>query len=92
MRGVSPVPPDLVALPTLVTLGAAIGNSRVIRLKDGWDESAALYGAMVADTGSMKSPALAQAIAPLVKAQTPQRRTWTSDTTVEEAGGAARRQ
>jgi hypothetical protein len=38
-----PVPPDLVALPALVTVGAAIGNTRVIRLKEGWEEPASIY-------------------------------------------------
>ena len=40
-----PAAAGLVALPTLVTVGAAIGNTRLLTLKDGWDESAALYAA-----------------------------------------------
>jgi hypothetical protein len=81
-----PVPPDLIALPALVTVGAAIGNSRIVTLKDGWDESASIYGAIVADVGAMKSPALAKAVEPLQRGESHSRRTWTSDTTVERLG------
>jgi Protein of unknown function (DUF3987) len=82
-----PTPPDLVALPALVTVGAAIGNARTLRLKAGWDESAALYGATVGDPGTMKSQALAEAAKPLQREESDTRRTWTSDTTVERLGG-----
>lgn len=78
------VAPELVAVPALVTLSAAIGNARWIRLKADYEESAALFAALVADTGSMKSPALRMATEPLVNAQTEDRRTWTADTTVEK--------
>jgi hypothetical protein len=77
------VHPDLVALPVVVTIGAAIGTARQIKIKEGWCESALLYGAVVAETGTMKTPALEKATAPLIKAQTPERRTWVSDVTVE---------
>src|SRR5215207_2463547 len=50
-------PPDFVAMPLLVELGTAIGNSRVIKLKGGWKESAAVYGAVIADPGDKKTPA-----------------------------------
>src|SRR5215207_7105476 len=44
-------PPEFVAVPMLVSLGTAIGNSRVIRLKAGWEEGAALYAAVIAEPG-----------------------------------------
>ena len=79
-----PADPVMVALPVLVTVAAAIGNSRSIRIKQDWIESAALYGAIVADAGSMKSPALAKACEPLQTLQkVGTRRFWASDTTVE---------
>lgn len=78
------VAPELVAVPALVTLSAAIGNARRIRLKAGYEEPAALFATVMADTGSMKSPALRMATEPLVHAQTTDRRTWTTDTTVEK--------
>ena len=51
-------PPEFIAVPLLVTLGAAIGTSRVVRLKGGWTESAAVYAAIVALPGKKKTPAL----------------------------------
>lgn len=57
-------PPELVGLPLLVTLASAIGNSRVIRLKAGWEESATLYAASVASPGDKKTPAANEAFKP----------------------------
>lgn len=73
----------MLVLPLLVTLGTAIGNSRLVKIKNSWLEGAALYGAVVANTGSMKTPALKLMTEPLRKAQTNNKHTWTSDTTVE---------
>jgi len=81
-----PASPDLIVIPVLVTVGAAIGNSRRIRLKGGWEESSAIYGAVVAETGSMKSPVLKLATAPLTTDQPSHRSTWTTDVTVEALG------
>src|SRR5215472_5257248 len=82
-----PVAPDLVALPVLVAVGTAIGNTRSIRLKDDWTEPASLYGTIIADTGSMKSPALQAALQPILDAQASgKKRLWTSDPTVEQLG------
>lgn len=57
-------PPDYVALPALVCLGAAIGNSRTIELKHGWSEGAAIYGAVVGVPGDKKSPSAAEGLRP----------------------------
>ena len=81
-----PVPPDLVALPTLVAAGAAIGNSRRIQLKESWTEPAAIYGAIVSRPGSLKTPALDAAVAPIRAADIADSRTWTADVTVERFG------
>jgi len=51
-------PPEFLAVPLLVALGSAIGTSRVVRLKGGWTESAAVYAAIVALPGKKKTPAL----------------------------------
>ena len=51
-----PCPPDFIAIPLLVLLGAAIGRSRVLEVKSGWRESSRLWSALVADPGTMKSP------------------------------------
>lgn len=52
-------PPDAIGLSALVALGSAIGNSRVIQPKKGWTESAAIYGAVIADSGEKKTAAIA---------------------------------
>jgi hypothetical protein len=57
-------PPEFIGVPMLTTLGAAIGNSRVLRLKKGYTQGAVLYTAIVAEPGAKKSPALAVATAP----------------------------
>jgi putative DNA primase/helicase len=62
-------PPDFVGLPMLAVLGSAIGNSRVLRLKGGWEEGAAIYAAVIADPGEKKTPALKVALEPAKRAQ-----------------------
>ena len=62
-------PADLVGLPMLVTLGAAIGNARRQEVKPGWQESALLFGAVVAPPGAKKTPANKEATAPAFKLQ-----------------------
>jgi hypothetical protein len=49
--------PSYIALPLLVTLAAAIGNTRRVRLKRGWTAPAILWGAIVGESGTAKSPA-----------------------------------
>jgi hypothetical protein len=56
-----PCPPDFLAIPTMVLLGAAIGRSLVVRIKAGWEETARLWWGYVAEPGEIKSPALARA-------------------------------
>ena len=48
--------PAMVALPILAGLAAAIGNTRTITLKDDWDEPSILWAAVVAESGSLKTP------------------------------------
>jgi putative DNA primase/helicase len=62
-------PPEFVALPMLAVLGSAIGNSWVLRLKDGWEEGASIFAAVIADPGEKKTPAYKVAIEPAVKEQ-----------------------
>lgn len=45
----------MVALPLLITIGAAIGTTRRIQIKRGWCEPAVLWGAVIARSGSVKS-------------------------------------
>lgn len=58
-----------VALPLLAGAASAIGNSRRIQLKAGWDEPAILWTAIVGDSGTMKSPALEAALKPIKNRQ-----------------------
>ena len=62
-------PPEFVGLPMLSVLAAAIGNSRVLKLKGGWEEGAAIYGAIIAEPGEKKTPALKVALEPAKRAQ-----------------------
>ena len=49
--------PAFIALPLLAELASAIGNSRRIRLKRSWTEPSVLWCVVVADSGTLKSPA-----------------------------------
>jgi hypothetical protein len=57
--------PALVALPALAATASMIGATYTIRLKDGWEEPAVLWTAVVALSGQLKSPAAQKAIAPV---------------------------
>jgi hypothetical protein len=62
-------PPEFVAVPMLAVLGSAIGNSRVIKLKEGWEEGAGIYATLIADPGEKKTPAMKMALEPAQKEQ-----------------------
>jgi len=47
-----------IALPLLVVLAAAIGSTRRLVLKHAWTEPAILWGAVVGESGTTKTPAL----------------------------------
>lgn len=60
--------PSLVALPVLVVLASAIGTTRRVILRGGaqpWAEPSVLWGAIVAESGQLKSPALDLGVSPL---------------------------
>ena len=56
-------PPDMIAIPLIVSTAGLIGRMVSIRPKqnDNWAERACLWGIVIANKGSMKSPALAEA-------------------------------
>jgi hypothetical protein len=60
---------DLFCLAVLVVAGAAIGMSRVLRVRDGFEEGARIYAALVARPGESKTPALRAACTPVYAAQ-----------------------
>ncbi len=57
--------PAFVALPCLAVVASLIGNTRSIRLKQGWFEPSILWAAIVGESGTHKSPALAAAVDPI---------------------------
>jgi hypothetical protein len=61
--------PTFVALPALAVCAALVGNTRSIRLKKDWTEPAILWTAIVGDSGTLKSPAIKQALGPVFRLQ-----------------------
>lgn|GEM_PF-563764 len=59
--------PAFVAVPLITSAAAAIGNTRDIQLKQGWKEPPVIWSAIVADSGTLKSPALDKALGPVVR-------------------------
>jgi hypothetical protein len=62
-------PIDLLAVPALAVLATAIGTSRLIEVKSGWQEQAVIFAGVVAEPGSKKSPALQLVTSPLFRRQ-----------------------
>jgi hypothetical protein len=54
--------PVCVALPLLTSVAAAVGHVRRIEIRPGWIEAPVLWGAVVAESGSKKSPSTKAAI------------------------------
>ncbi|HKB38710.1 MAG TPA: DUF3987 domain-containing protein, partial [Gemmataceae bacterium] len=61
--------PAFVALPVLAVLASLIGNTRVIRLKRGWEEPAVIWSVVVGDSGTLKTPAFKKAVGYLYRLQ-----------------------
>jgi DNA polymerase I-like protein with 3'-5' exonuclease and polymerase domains len=61
--------PAYVALPVLSAVGAAIGNSRALRLKRGWEEPPVFWTAIVGDSGTLKTPAYTLGVRHLFRRQ-----------------------
>ena len=60
-------PPDFVAIPALVALGAVLGRKVAMRpqRRTDWMEVPNLWGCIVGRPGAMKSPAMSDALKPL---------------------------
>lgn len=56
--------PASIAVPLLTTYGAAIGNTRRLRLKNGWDVPPIIWSGVVGKSGSGKTPAWSLAMSP----------------------------
>ncbi len=61
--------PAYIALPLLTVLASAIGNTRRLRIKNGWEELPILWAAVVGESGTMKTPAFRLAQKPLREVQ-----------------------
>jgi hypothetical protein len=72
-------PIDFVAVPALAAAAAAIGGSRRLRIRPGYEEGARAYFAVVAPPGSAKSPALRKAWAPVCAEQDRRRNQYHED-------------
>ncbi len=62
-----PCPEDFVGASLLPVIGATIGTTRVVQMKDTWQEYPLLYLAIIAPPGALKTPAMNSAIKPLKK-------------------------
>ena len=58
-----------VALPVLAGLAAAIGNTRRIALSRTWTAPPVVWAGIIGESGTLKSPAIKVALAPILKRQ-----------------------
>lgn len=71
--------PAMLALPVLTACASAIGNTRRIHIRDGWDEPAIIWSVIIAESGSMKSPAFRLAVRPLQEIQNDAFKTYSEE-------------
>jgi hypothetical protein len=62
-------PPDYCAVPMIALAGGALGASRAIEIKPGWNERPSIYAAVIGRPGSAKSPALKAVASPFYAEQ-----------------------
>lgn len=60
-------PIDYVGAAMMVAVSVAVGNTHLARMKEGWDESAILYMALIGRPGANKSHPLSFAMRPFVE-------------------------
>jgi hypothetical protein len=61
--------PSYLALPLLTAIAAAIGNTRRLELKRGWSVPPILWGAIVGESGTAKTPAFRLVMRPIRERQ-----------------------
>lgn len=61
--------PSYLALPLLTAVAAAIGNTRRLELKRGWSAPPILWGAIVGESGTAKTPAFKLVMRPIRERQ-----------------------
>lgn len=77
--------PGMIGPVVLAAMAAAVGNARTIELKPGWREPSVLWVAVVAPSGSCKSPTLQAAIKPLERRDAVNSRAYTAAMAEHEA-------
>ncbi|WP_428389906.1 DUF3987 domain-containing protein [Mucisphaera sp.] len=65
--------PASVAMPLIAAAGAAMGGSRVLELKKGWQVHPMLWVALISPTGTVKTPAVNAGLKPLISLE---KRLW----------------
>ena len=76
------VPCDVLALPALVCIAGSIGKGAILKAKRhdlSWTERPCIWGVLIMPKGSLKSPAIKAALAPLRAAQAQARERWHED-------------
>ncbi|MBI4582732.1 MAG: DUF3987 domain-containing protein [Planctomycetes bacterium] len=73
------VDPAFVGLPVLVIIASAIGNSRRLRLTRSWTEPAVIWGGLVGESGTRKSPALDLVTRPVRRRQAAAFKEWEAE-------------
>jgi hypothetical protein len=61
--------PSYLALPLLTAIAAAVGNTRRLELKRGWSAPPILWGAIVGESGTAKTPAFKLVMRPIRERQ-----------------------
>jgi hypothetical protein len=61
--------PSYLALPLLTVIASAIGNTRRLELKRGWSAPAIIWGAIVGESGTAKTPAFKLVMRPVRERQ-----------------------
>ena len=61
--------PSYLALPLLTAIAAAIGNTRRLELKRGWSAPPIIWGAIVGESGTAKTPAFKLVMRPIRERQ-----------------------
>lgn len=84
--------PCFVVLPALAAVAGAVGVSRVVELKRGWREPAVLWSAVVAESGTTKSPPWQLAVGPLFRRQRELLATYREEMSAYEDAAEAHRE
>ncbi len=74
------VDPAYLALPVLVACAACVGRARTVRLKESWHEPSILWGVVIGDSGTGKTPAYHCALRHLYDADRQDRHTFEAAT------------